>query len=263
MIEDGKFEILVEMIPPYSPDLTVLMERIVAMRELGVEAVSIVSNPMGKPKLPALFVASTIGGVMKRIVHYPCAGRSSTIFKSDMMAAVAMGIEGVLVLAGDPHDECSGQIRAADRIKLLQKPPFDALLVGAAASPQWPNLDNLQEKVDAGADFFETQPVFEVCTLHMFMEKTNSIAVPKIIGIMVPSRQKHLETLMEIPGVVIPESYIAQFAGVETNAEFSVIAVKAAMKLIEDCKECGAGGVYLSVAPGQLRYFEDLFSESD
>ena len=262
-MEDGKFEVIVEMIPPYTPDLTVLMERIASWREMGVKAVSLVSNPMGKAKLPALFVASLIGDSMKRIVHYPCAGRSSVIFKSDMMSAVAMGVDAVLVMAGDPHPECTYNITAAERIKMLKEPPFDAMLIGAAASPQWINLDNLQGKVDAGADFFETQPVFDIPTLANFLEKTASIDVPKILGIMVPSRRKQLEALMNIPGVVIPDTYTTLFAGCASDAEFSVIAVKTAMELIEACKEAGAGGVYLSVSPGQLRYFEELFSEPD
>lgn len=254
----GQFEIAVEFIPSYSPDVATMVERMVRMKESGVETVSIVSNPMGKPKLPALYAAQLMDGMFNRIVHYPCSGRSSIIFRSDMMEAVAIGVEAVLILAGDPHPECSAQVIAADRIKILKTEPFSSMLVGAAASAQHFSIDNLKEKKDAGADFFETQPVFDYETMINFMDKTSVLEVPTFVGIMVPRSIKQLESLKNIPGVVIPGSYFDLFKDVTGEGEFKVTAVKIALDLIAKAKEI-CGGVYLSASPDMIPCFEDVF----
>lgn len=252
-----EFVVATEFIPPYTPDEGVLLRKIDELREIGVDTVSICSNPMARPKLPALYVADVMGPEFRRIVHYPCAGRSSIVFRSDLMSAIMIGVDALLVLHGDPHPECANEVDVLTRIRIAKAEPFTGILIGAAADPNAKCFDGLKAKKDAGADYFQTQPVFDERTLTEFLNGAQSLELPILMGIMIPSKKSQLETLAKIPGVTISEEYLAKFRDIQNDGAFVANATAEAIRLIDVCKGACAG-VYLSAAPSQLRYLKDL-----
>lgn len=255
-----EFVIAVEFVPPYSPDPSVILNLVKKYQEAGAKAVSICSNPMGRPKLPAFYAADVIGPLMRRIVHYPCAGRSSVIFQSDMMSAVNMGVDAVLVMHGDPHPECSMEVSVTSRIAMLKEHPISSsILIGAAANPYDNNVAKIAEKKSAGADYLQTQPVFDEETMVKFADSAHKLEIPVLIGIMCPHKKAQLEVMSKIPGVTIPECYLRKFADVD-GAAFQANAVAEATKLIRLSKELFAG-VYLMISSNQLVHFTEVLNE--
>jgi 5,10-methylenetetrahydrofolate reductase len=180
-----------------------------------------------------------------------------------MMQAVSMGVDSVLVLAGDPCMECSKQPDLLSRIRTLKHEPYSSLMVGAAADPNLMDIGRLKDKRDAGADFFITQPVFDKSTLIGYLEATRSLEVPSFIGIMVPHSRAQMDSLNRITGVKITDEYLANFAGIQNEGAFSAIAVAKAIELIKLCRDLGCSGVYVSVAPSQIRYLKELVNNGE
>ena len=80
------FTKVVEIVPPGNGNLKELSPHIKILKEVGIDTINVVSNPMGKPKLPALYTAQyLIAEGFKVIVHYPLSGRSEVIIRSDML----------------------------------------------------------------------------------------------------------------------------------------------------------------------------------
>lgn len=258
------FEIAVEFVPPYTPDASVVLKQIEEIKSLGVTTVSICSNPGGRPRLPSIYVADLIGDSMRRIIHYPCSGRSCIIFQSDMMAAALIGVDAVLLMHGDPHPECSYKVNMVDRIRMLKAHPASKdILIGCAADTNTVDkrtLDKLKAKIDAGVDYIQTQPIFDSDTLYKFLESTKELDIPILIGVMCPSKRSQLDAMMQIPGVFIPENYVDRFKNIPNDGVFTSNAVAQAKRLINYCRD-EASGVYLSVHPSQLRYFEDVLND--
>jgi len=248
----SSFTKVIEIIPPSGKDMNSFFKSIKVLKETGVKVVSVVSNPMAQPKLPALYIAQyLISEGFKTIVHYPLSGRSEVIVKSDMLQAVSMGVDVMLILSGDPHGiTFESGMNILDAIKFVRS---HNILVGVAANPNKINHEHLKAKVDAGANYFQTQPVFTIDCALKFLKEIEQYNLPVLIGIVVPKSKKHLERLLQIPGVVIPKEYLKSFEQINTEEDFMTNAFARANKIIETIKEMTAG-VYLSMPQSMFRY---------
>jgi 5,10-methylenetetrahydrofolate reductase len=216
-------------------------------------------------------------------LHFPTRGRNLLRVQGDLLAAHALGIRNVFVVMGDPT-EIGDFPDAMDEFDLvpsglvkLIKQGFNAGLdhagveigqptsffVGCALNLAPQNADqeikNLQRKVNAGADFILSQPVYQPEIARSFLERYTAQAgrldIPVLVGVLPLSSPRHASFLNnEVPGITIPEKIQRRLQKAGENA--SQEGIQVALELIEDMRSW-ASGIYLM--PAFNRY--DLAAE--
>ncbi len=240
-----QFLITVEMSPPrgYRPDK--MLDGAHRLKEAGVDAINVADNPMARMRMSAwaaAFLVQTRVGV-DTILHFPVRGRNLLRVQSDLLAVHALGIRHVFVVMGDPT-RIGDYPDAADTYDVvpsglirLIKQRFNQgqdqagqpigqptrFIVGAALNMGAADLQRevrvMRRKLEAGADFFLTQPVYDVTTVERFLELTGDIPVPVIMGLLPLRSYRHAAFLHhEVPGITIPETLLERMAAAGPDA---------------------------------------------
>lgn len=183
------------------------MERFLAQarkaRDLGADFVDIPDRPRGAARVSALSAAACVvqSGVIDVVPHYSASGRSAPVCVSDLLGASVLGINRVLVVAGDAAEpESSGP--ALSGVELVQiASDVGGLQVGAALAEADSTRPEVAAKRTAGASFFMTQPLFHP---DQALELSWECDLPLIVGIGLRGDAAHQRQLAAIPGVVVP-----------------------------------------------------------
>lgn len=230
----GAFLVSVELLPPRGYQSETLVERARQLRIHGVDFVNIPDGPRASARMSALAAALLVqqqAGV-ETILHYACRDRNLLGMQSDLLGAHSMGVRNVLVITGDPP--ASGDYPDAtavfdvDSIGLTNvvsrlnrgldiggQPigPPTAFHIGVAANPAALNLDEevrrFEYKVEAGAEFAVTQPVFDPDELMTFLRRVEHVRIPIIAAVMPFDTLRHAEYMAnEVPGVRVPSQVL-------------------------------------------------------
>ncbi len=268
----GRFVVTVEVSPPDSSDPDNLIARANRFRDL-VDAMNITDGAganchMSSAAAAAILVANGLNPV----AQFSCRDRNRIALQGDILGAAALGVRNILCLTGDDVSQgdhpYAKPVFDLDSVSLLRTttgmrdtgtfisgrkldvPPN--LFIGATANPFVPpfrdRISNLEKKIDAGAQFIQTQFCFDVPKLVDFMEEVHARGLDKrcaiIIGVGTLSTAKALRRMMQfVPGVHIPEALlqrIANAANQKTEAKIVLIETIRAVRAIE-----GIAGVHL------------------
>ena len=224
----------VELVPPQGWDASEMIAAALRLRDAGVDAINVVDSPGGRSRMasvPAGIILSREAGI-DPVVHYTCRDRNMTGMLSDLLGAAAAGIKNLLVLSGDPPTQGpypdSTVVFDIDSIGLINVlsglnqgvDPGGArigeptrLVVGMSANPAAldPELEveRFMYKVEAGADFAITQPIFELEALERFLAATARWPIPVLAGVWPLSSLRNAEFLAnEVPGVTVPDAVV-------------------------------------------------------
>ncbi|MDB6109347.1 MAG: yitJ, partial [Pedosphaera sp.] len=245
--------IVTELDPPKGLSLDKLLEGARALKEAGTDFVTLADN-----SLAILRVSNMAAGFLVKektgaepMIHLACRDKNLIGLQSELMGLHALGIDHVLALTGDPakvgdHQDATsvydvnsiGLIRTIKRLNdgfaangrdLKARTQF---VIGCAFNPNARNLDmqvrKLEDKLEAGAQFVMTQPIFDSALAKITYEKTRELGVPVLVGVMPLLNSRNAEFLHnEVPGIVIPESMRERLRGkegAEANAEGLAIA---------------------------------------
>lgn len=229
----GKFVTTVEIVPPKGVDPTPMFEQVRLLKAAGVDAVNVPDGPRAQSRmgalLSALMIQREVG--LEAVVHYACRDRNLLGMLSDLLGASAAGIHNLLIITGDPpkmgpYPEATavfdidsiGLTNLVSRLNRGLDPGGNPLgaptrfVVGIGVNPAAPDLDRelrrFAWKVEAGAEFATTQPVFDLDQLDSFLERVEEFHIPIIAGIWPLVSLRNAEFLAnEVPGVSVP-SYI-------------------------------------------------------
>jgi homocysteine S-methyltransferase len=226
-----KFVVSVELDPPRGADAGRIIDRAQYCHENEVDAINVADGPRASARMSAqalcLLMQQQVG--VDTILHYTCRDRNLLGIQSDILGAYALGLRNILAITGDPpklgdypdatavYDVDSiGLIRILDHLKhgcdlagnLIG--PALAIHVGCGADPSKPDMDKevrrLEEKVEAGAEFVMTQPVYDPRTVERFLALIRHVDVPVLIGILPLYSHRNAEFLHnEVPGMSIPD----------------------------------------------------------
>jgi methionine synthase I (cobalamin-dependent)/5,10-methylenetetrahydrofolate reductase len=258
-LASGKFTISVEVDPPKGFSTHKLMAGASMLSEAGADVINVADSPMARMRMSPWAVCHLIQekfGV-DTVLHFPTRGRSLLRLQGDLLAAHALGVRNLFVVMGDPtaigdfpqaadnYDIVpSGLIRMIKQSFNLGKDHAGkdigaptAFFVGCAlnlcSSTPEKEMKNLRKKLDAGADFILSQPVFEPeCAsdfLESFRREYGGLNAPILAGIMPLYGAKHAAFLHnEVPGMAIPEAIRAriEMAGERAPEEGVRIAVE-------------------------------------
>jgi homocysteine S-methyltransferase len=233
----GQFVITVEMDPPKGVDTHKLIAGARLLAEAGADAIDVADTPMARMRMSAWAVAHLIQKDVKleTVLHFPTRGRNLLRVQADLLAAHALGLRNLFATMGDPtaigdYPTANDQydLVPSGLIKLV-KQNFNAgvdhagaqlgsptaFFVGAALNLCAADVDkeikNLRKKIEAGADFALTQPVYEVGPARAFLRRYEALhgplALPVIVGVLPLYGARHAAFLHnEVPGISIPEA---------------------------------------------------------
>jgi methionine synthase / methylenetetrahydrofolate reductase(NADPH) len=225
-----KKTVIVELDPPKHLDTSLFFQGVKALKEEGIDAITLADNPLASPRIGN----DAIGTIVKErydltpLVHITCRDRNLIGLQSHLMGIHTLGIHNILAITGDPakigdfpgaasvYDLSS--LELIELIKqnnegisfsgksLRQKTQFS---VGAAFNPNFRHLDasvkRLEKKINAGADYFISQPVFGVEEMYQVYESTKHLNTPIFIGVMPLLSSRNAEFLHhEVPGIKVP-----------------------------------------------------------
>lgn len=262
--------ITVELDPPKGLDITTTLKHAHTLTEAGVDAINLAENPLARIRMGNLALASRIQEetATEVIAHVTGRDRNLIGLHSDLMGAHMLGIRTILAVTGDPV-AVSGETGASSvfdvnsigLIKLLDalnrgQTTYGAdlkgrtsFLLGAAFNPNVADLSGqlrkLEKKIAAGAQFIQTQPVYDVATVEKLSQQTKLLKIPVLMGIMPLVSARNAEFLHnEVPGITLPECVRERMRG-KNGDEGVAEGMAIAEELVVAGKEAGLGGYYL------------------
>ena len=213
---------------------------------------------------------------METVLHVCCRDRNFLALQADLLGCAACGLHNFLFITGDPpklggYGFASG-VFDTDAIGLvsLQKhlnqgidlggqaiQPPTAAVIGVGADPNAIDfkreIDRLYRKVEAGAEFVTTQPVFDPAALERFIKAIEPLKVPVIAGIWpLASLRNALFMKNEVPGVVVPDQIIQRIEKGETREEQLATGIQIAREAIAQIRGMVAG-VQVSAPLGNVQ----------
>jgi homocysteine S-methyltransferase len=227
-----RFVVSVEMNPPRGHDVSKALAAAEKLRFHGVDVVNIPDGPRASARMSSMHLATLIQSQvgMETVLHYTCRDRNLLGMQADLLGAYASGLRNVLAVTGDPpklgdypnvtavYDvESIGLVRVLQGLNrgvdLAANPIGEPtrFLIGVGANPGASDLDRelrrFRYKVEAGANFCMTQPVYEPALLERFLEKIEDCRVPVLVGILPLASHRNAEFLHnEVPGMQIPDA---------------------------------------------------------
>ncbi len=226
----GAFVVSVELVPPRGFRADALLEQARQLRLHGVDLVNIPDGPRAGARMSALSAAVLVqqqAGI-ETILHYACRDRHLLGMQSDLLGAHSMGLRNLMLTTGEPpqvgdYPDATAvfdvdSIGLTNMVTRLNR-GFDvggqsigvptAFHIGVAANPGALDLDEelrrLAYKVEAGAEYVITQPVFDVAELTRFLARLDSVHLPVVAGIAPLESLRHAEFMAnEVPGVRVP-----------------------------------------------------------
>ena len=261
LFDQGQFVVTAEVGPPKGIHVDHLVEEAKTYLS-GITAVNVTDNQssvMRMGSLPAC-VALKNGGLTP-ILQLTCRDRNRIALQSELLGAAMLGIDNILCLTGD-HTTMGDHPGAKpvfdlDSVSLLhtasqlekgldlsgnelvgEAPKFAK---GAVVSPCSDSLDaqlaKMERKVMAGADYFQTQAVFEPEKFIAFAEKARQFGKPVQLGVIIPKNAGMCKFMnRNVAGVNVPQEMIDALAADKERAKAGITGVEIAAKIIRECR---------------------------
>jgi homocysteine S-methyltransferase len=278
-LAQGGFVVSVELVPPRGHQLGRLIESARRLRERGVDLVNVPDGPRASGRMSALATAVLVRGAgVEPILHYTCRDRTLIGMQSDLLGAQSMGIRNLLIVTGDPprvgdYPDATA-VFDVDAIGLTNVVAHlnrgidiggqaigepTAFHIGVAANPGALNIDEevrrFRYKVEAGAEFAVTQPVFDAAELRAFLDRIAAAgvpAVPVIAGIMPLASLRHAEFMAnEVPGINVPDEVIERIRRAEASGNAAAEGVVIAREVIDAIRPI-VRGIQITTAAGAV-----------
>ena len=264
LFAQGNFVVTGEVGPPKGASAEEVLEGARVMAP-SVDAVNVTDNQSAVMRLGSLAVSHLIKQQgIESVFQLTCRDRNRIALQSDLLSAAALGIENVLCITGDhmvlgDHAEAK-KVFDLDSVQLLaaarslnegqdlaghevEDPPD--LCLGAVVNPGSDDLEmqwiKMQKKIDAGAEFFQTQAVYEPDVFARFMEKASKLGVPIMVGI-VPLKSAGMAKYMNqnVAGVNVPDRIIDRM-GETPKGDRKKVSVEIAAELARAMKDLCQG----------------------
>jgi homocysteine S-methyltransferase len=283
---DGRFVTVVQLTPPkgYVGDAIVDAARMLKVR--GVDGVHIPDGPRG-PRMSALSLAVLIqqNALVETVLQYSCRDHNLLGMQSDLLGAHAMGLRNLMIVTGDVRSvgdypdatavfdvDSIGLANVVSRLNRgldiggqeIGNPT--AFHVGVQVNPGAEDLDReirrFEYKVEAGAEFAVTKPVFDVAGFEAFIRRIESARIPLLLGLWPFESVLNAEFMAnEVPGVRVPDAVLARMRGVPTSDAAAAEGVAIAREIGRALRST-VQGVHVAAPSGRiaaaLEVLEDL-----
>ena len=280
-LEAGQFVVTVELDPPRGHAVEKLVQGARLMKAHGVEVLDINDGSLGRVRMAvlptALLVREATG--LDINMHFTCRDRNLMGIQADLLGAHALDVRNILALKGDPprvgdyvNATAVFDVNAIGLIEIIRRmnEGLDAtgtsiglptsFCVGAALNPCADDLKGevhrFHRKVEAGARWVQTQPVYDLPTLERFLDLAGGSPVPVIVGVMPLHSFRHAEFLHnEVPGITIPEAIRERLSAAGDQA--LRVGIEIAQDLVQTVRRRYAG-VYLMPSFGRFEVVAEV-----
>lgn len=285
-LNSNGFLVTTEVGPPKGVDTTEMIH-LIDMLKNRVDAINVTdhqSSVMRFPSLGGCLLVKERGG--EPVLQITCRDRNRLAIEADLLFAYSRGITNVLCLTGDSidvgdHKEAK-PVFDLDSVQLLRlartlesgrdlggnelkgAPQF---CLGASVHPEAdfiePQLIKFEKKVAAGAQFFQTQGIFDVASLRRFMQYASQFPVKILAGIIVLASARMAKYMNEnVPGIIVPQTTIDELSNVEKGKGLQK-GIEIAARLIRTIREENiCHGVHI-MAVGNERIVPELLEAAE
>ena len=279
-IAAGEFVVTVELDPPRGHNIEKLVQGAKLLKERGVEIVDINDGSLGRVRMSVLPTAVLVRDATGLDVnmHFTCRDRNLMGIQADLLGAHALDIRNILAMTGDPprtgdyvNATAVFDVDAIGLIRILGgmnrgvdatgnsigEPTF--FCVGAALNPgaEEPSheMERFLAKVEAGARWAQTQPVYEPEVLERFFARTRP-PIPVVVGVLPLHSSRHAEFLHnEVPGISLPD--VARRRMREAGDKGLRAGIEMAQELLRDVRS-SYGGAYLMPSFGRFEVVAEV-----
>jgi len=242
-IAAGEFVTLVEIVPPKGNDATKEVEGARYLKSVGIDGINVPDSPRASARMSnqavAILMQQQVG--IETVLHYTCRDRNVLSIQSDLLGASAIGIKNILCVTGDPPKlgnypdatavfdvDAIGLVNIVHNLNQGLDIGGNAIgrgtgfVIGVGANPGAANFDEevrrFEFKVEAGAEYAITQPVFDIAILESFLRRIEHCRIPLIAGIWPLVSARNAEFMKNELRVSIPDPIIARISAA-LNAE--------------------------------------------
>ena len=233
----GEFVTMVEIVPPKGTDIRKEVEGARFVKSVGVDAINIPDSPRASARMSnqalSLLIQQEVG--IETILHYTCRDRNVLGIQSDLLGAAATGIRNLICITGDPPKmgnypdatavfdvDSIGLVNIVHNLNRgldLGGNPIGAgtsFVIGVGANPGLSDLDEeirrFVYKVEAGAEYVVTQPVFDLRLLENFLRRIEDCRIPVVAGIWPLMSVRNAEFMKNELRVSVPDSILERMA---------------------------------------------------
>lgn len=274
----GEFATMVEIVPPKGIDIRKEVEGARFLKSVGVDAVNIPDSPRASARMSnqalSLLIQHEVG--IDAILHYTCRDRNVLCIQSDLLGAAAVGIKNLICITGDPpkmgnYPDATAVfdvdaiglvniVRNLNRGLDLGGNPIGTgttFVIGVGANPGLTDLDEevrrFEYKVEAGAEYAVTQPVFDLRLLENFLKRIDHCRIPVLAGIWPLVSVRNAEFMKNELRVSVPDWILERMSRAQTpeaaRAEGVAIAREmliAARQMVQGAQISAPNGRYSS-----------------
>ncbi len=271
----GKFVVFVEILPPRGINASKEIAGATLCREHGVDCINVPDGPRASARLSAQVTCQLIQEQAKieSVLHFCCRDRNILSIQSELLGAQATGVRNLICITGDPPRmgtypdatavfdvDSIGLTNIANNLNQgldIGGNPIGSqtsLLIGVGANPGAINIDDelrrFAWKVEAGAEYIVTQPVFDLDLLEFFLQKTAQYKLPLIAGIWPLTSYRNAEFMVNELRVPVPETYMERMRNAGSAEEAREEGTRIAQEMVSRVRPM-VQGVQLSAPFGR------------
>ena len=250
-----------EIVPPKGIDCSKAIEGARLLASLGVHAINVPDSPRAEPRMSAQSLCIQIQqhtGI-ETVLHYTCRDRNVLSIQSDLLGASSIGLKNILCLTGDPPKlgnypdatavfdvDAIGLVNIVRRLNHGLDIGGNAIgvstnvTIAVAANPGVPDIEHeirrFAWKVEAGAEYAITQPVFDLRLLETFLRRIEEFRIPVIAGIWPLTSLRNAEFMRNDLRVSMPEAIMLRMAQVESPEAARAEGVRIAQEMLAEAQ---------------------------
>jgi methionine synthase I (cobalamin-dependent)/5,10-methylenetetrahydrofolate reductase len=278
----GEFVTMVEIVPPKGIDVAKEVEGARFLKSVGVDAVNIPDSPRASARMSnqalSLLIQREVG--IDAILHYTCRDRNVLCIQSDLLGAAAVGIKNLICITGDPPKmgnypdatavfdvDAIGLVNIVHNLNRgldLGGNPIGAgtgFVIGVGANPGLTDMDEeirrFEYKVQAGAEYAVTQPVFDLRLLENFLKRIEHCSIPVVAGIWPLISVRNAEFMKNELRVSVPDAILERMARAQTPELARGEGVAIAREMLIAAKQM-AQGAQISAPQGRYNLAVDV-----
>jgi methionine synthase / methylenetetrahydrofolate reductase(NADPH) len=285
LIHDGTFVTMVEIVPPRGISCERELEGAALLAAHGIHAINVPDSPRASARMSGqslcIQIQQKIG--VETILHYTCRDRNVLSIQSDLLGASSIGLKNILCLTGDPPKlgnypdatavfdvDAIGLVNIVHRLNHgldIGGNPIGAstgFTIAVAANPGVPDIDNevrrFAYKVEAGAEYAITQPVFDLRILEAFLKRIESFRIPVVAGIWPLTSLRNAEFMKNDLRVSVPDSILLRMQAASTPE----LARAEGLKIAQEMLSASIGmvqGVQVSAPFGRYSLAAEVIAE--
>jgi methionine synthase / methylenetetrahydrofolate reductase(NADPH) len=286
MVAAGEFVTMVEIVPPKGIDCSKELDGAAQLHRLGVDAINVPDSPRASARMSAqslcVQIQQHVG--IETILHYTCRDRNVLSIQSDLLGASSIGLKNILCLTGDPpklgnypNATAVFDVDAIGLVNIVHNLNYGldigknsigestGFAIAVAANPGVQDMDHevrrFAYKVEAGAEFAITQPVFDMRVLEEFLRRIEGFRIPVIAGIWPLTSLRNAEFMKNDLRVSMPEEIMKRMGAVSSPEAGRAEGVKIAQEMLAEARPM-VQGVQVSAPFGRYSVAADVLGLS-